>query len=548
MHDQETRSIPQWVLWGLLSLFTIIWFSNIEYRKLVRPDEGRYAEIPREMQQSGDWLTPRLNGIKYFEKPPLQYWATAAAYSVFGVHHWTARLWAALTGFLGILLVYYAIRRLYDPTIALYAAIVLASSLWYVAMGHFNALDMGLCFFLNAALLFFLLAQREHSSRAEMRRWMLACWAAMALAVLSKGLIGIAIPCAVLLLYSLWQRDWLLFTRLHLGLGLSVFLLITAPWFVLVSLENPEFFHFFFVYEHFERFLLPGHQREEAWWYFLPLVIAGVFPWFTLLPKVINVAKTAAAPRLLLLWPVFIVVFFSASSSKLPSYILPIIPALAILIALAVHKLSARQLFWYLLPSVVLALLVLPFVPQTLRFASDEVPVALYENYLPWLYTGWSVLFMVGCGALWLAYRGHKLPALLLFALAGFSAQMIILTGHDSLSPASSSYHLVKRIRERHGEFEPKVPFYSIALYEQTLPFYLQRTLTLVEYEGELAFGLAQEPWRSVADESTFIALWQAEQQAYAVMKPELYQSLKEEAVPMRLLGQDTRRAIVSRR
>src|SRR6202171_1486358 len=99
----------------LLLVFTAIWFSNLDYRRLVHPDEGRYAEIPREMAASGEWVTPRLNGIKDFEKPALQYWITAAAYSIFGVHHWTARLWPALSGFLGVLFIGYVGLRLGGP-------------------------------------------------------------------------------------------------------------------------------------------------------------------------------------------------------------------------------------------------------------------------------------------------------------------------------------------------------------------------------------------------------------------------------------------------
>src|SRR5512144_382952 len=124
-----TNDISRRVLWLLLLVVAIIWFGNLEYRKLIRPDEGRYAEIPREMVASGDWTTPRLNGLKYFEKPALQYWATATAYSLFGQHHWTARLWTALTGFLGILMTWYAGRRLFGALAGLYGALVLASSL-----------------------------------------------------------------------------------------------------------------------------------------------------------------------------------------------------------------------------------------------------------------------------------------------------------------------------------------------------------------------------------------------------------------------------------
>ncbi len=114
----QQRSLPAKTLLFLLALFAVLWFGTLDYRKLIKPDEGRYAEIPREMVASGDWLTPRLNGLKYFEKPALQYWATAAAFTVFGEHHWTARLWGALSGFLGVLVTWFAARRLWGKDAA----------------------------------------------------------------------------------------------------------------------------------------------------------------------------------------------------------------------------------------------------------------------------------------------------------------------------------------------------------------------------------------------------------------------------------------------
>lgn len=272
--------LPKALLLGLLILFTAVWFSNLEYRKLVRPDEGRYAEIGREMALSGNWVTPRLNDLKYFEKPPLQYWATAAAFRLFGEHHWTARWWPATTTFACVLLMFWAARRLYgDEEIALSAAVALGGCSGFIIDSHINTLDAGLAAFLTVALLGFLLAQRPGATLTENRNGMLAVWAAMALAVLSKGLIGAVLPGAVLAIYVLIERDWRLLARLHLGKGLALFLLIAVPWFVAVSLANDEFARFFFVHEHFARFLTKVHHREGAWWYFIPILLLGAMPW-----------------------------------------------------------------------------------------------------------------------------------------------------------------------------------------------------------------------------------------------------------------------------
>src|SRR5215813_402642 len=172
----ETRAIASGV-WILLAL---AWFATLGFRPFVEPDEARYAEIPREMVQSGDWVTPRLNGLKYFEKPPLQYWATAAAYSAFGVDEWTARLWSCLLAFLCIPLAYAFARHLYgDGAHAIAAAVMLGINPYFAIIGQLNILDSGFCFFTVAALFSFMRARS-----GQERRWMVLAAASLALAVL----------------------------------------------------------------------------------------------------------------------------------------------------------------------------------------------------------------------------------------------------------------------------------------------------------------------------------------------------------------------------
>lgn len=174
----SASNLKRW-LWTLLLAVVVIWFGNLEYRKLIKPDEGRYAEISREMVVSGDWTTPRLNDLKYFEKPPLQYWTTAAAYEVFGEHNWTARIWTALTGLLGIVLVYFTALRLWGRDAGLYSAAVLGSSMLYVMIGHMNSLDMGMTFFMALGMCGFVLAQHDGATARENRIWMHVTWAAL---------------------------------------------------------------------------------------------------------------------------------------------------------------------------------------------------------------------------------------------------------------------------------------------------------------------------------------------------------------------------------
>ncbi|MDO9063948.1 MAG: glycosyltransferase family 39 protein, partial [Sulfuricella sp.] len=387
----------------LILLMAAVWFGNLEYRKLVRPDEGRYAEIAREMAASGDWITPRLNGIKYFEKPALQYWITAGAYRLFGEHHWTARLWSALAGFLGIFFAAFAATRLFGREAGLLSAAVLGSSLLYTLIAHLNSLDMGMTFFMGSALMSFLLAQQDGASKPANRLWMHVAWAALAFSVLSKGLMGIVLPGAVIVLYTLIERDFGLWKRLHLFSGIALFMAIAAPWLIAVSIANPEFFHFFFIHEHFERFLTKTHGRYEPWWWFIPVLAAGILPWLiTLIDSLAHAWKVEPAAqqhfkpkRFLLIWAVFIFVFFSLSGSKLASYILPIFPALALLIGEHLSRIDGRRLFWQILPVAFLATAGLLLAPNTVRFADNELARGQYAVFANWLLAA-SAIWLVG--------------------------------------------------------------------------------------------------------------------------------------------------------
>jgi 4-amino-4-deoxy-L-arabinose transferase-like glycosyltransferase len=544
----------------LLLVFTAIWFSNLDYRRLVHPDEGRYAEIPREMAASGDWITPRLNGIKYFEKPALQYWITAAAYSVFGVHHWTARAWPALSGFFGVLFIGYVGLRLGGPLLGLYSAAVLAGSAWYVLNAHILTLDAGVTFWMSVGLGSLFIAQRDDATPGEERAWMLAAWAALALAVLSKGLIGVVLPGAALVIYTLLRRDWSLWRRLHLIGGLLLFLAIAAPWFVAVSLRNGEFFDFFFIHEHLARFLTHEARREGAWWYFIPFFLIGILPWLTVFLWTAcrmwidaPVGRNGFSwQRFALVWSAFIFVFFSASGSKLPSYILPMFPALALTLGWQLTVLPQTTLARLTLPLVaimgVVALIALvAYATLAGRFADARQPLEPLLEYGAWLKTACVVAFAGGALGLVHLRSGRRTAAVLSVSLTALLAAMLVLSGHDTLAEARSTGSIVSRIVAVHGPLRADVPFYTVRMYDQTLPYYLGRTVTQVEHYDELAMGIASEPDKAIATEAEWLRRWNAAEQAYAIMQPDEYQRLQHEGVPMRELASDARRVIVSR-
>jgi 4-amino-4-deoxy-L-arabinose transferase-like glycosyltransferase len=386
-----TIAAPSRRAWVALAIvFALAWFANLDVRKLQHPDEGRYAEIAREMLATGDFVTPRLDGVKYFEKPPLQYWLTALSFKAFELDEWTARLPGAIAGFATVVAVACTGAAIASPAAGLYAGLALAGSLWPFGISHLVTLDALLTFWLALALCAFLRAQHSRASPGIARAWMLLAYAATAGGVLTKGLVAMLIPFATLVVYSIITRDRTPWKRLHLGAGLALLVAMTAPWFVLVSLRNPEFARFFFIHEHFERFLTTEHHRVGAWWYFVPMAIAGLLPWTGLFLWRLRHAWRDAAiddrgfawAKFCLVYAGFVLVFFSLSGSKLPSYILPMFPAAALVMGAQIEKTRTSTLtsFVALLAAVtvVLSVVVLVGWPRIAQALADaRTPRAL---------------------------------------------------------------------------------------------------------------------------------------------------------------------------
>ena len=534
----------------LLMIYSLIWFGTLNYRHLIPSDEGRYAEMAREMLVTGDWVTPRYNGYKYFEKPPLQVWATAAIFQVFGIGDWQARLWTALTGFLTILAIGFTGTRIYNARAGWLAAVVLASSPMWVISGHFNSLDMGLSAFLVAALCSLLLAQTSHN-KSSCRNWMWACWVFMALATLSKGVIGAAIPAMVFVAYSISTWDWKIWTRLRLFSGAIVFLLITAPWFILVAQRNPEFLEFFFIHEHLQRFTQDAHSRTGPIYYFVPLLLIGIIPWVLQIPGALVQAwqerrREFSSGWLLVCWFVVIFAFFSMSRSKLPGYIIPIFPALALLIGHRLDRLlgysNSLGMPWKLqtLGFTLLGCIGFFFLTEIGKQARPD-EIEAYAQYTYWVIAALIALIGFSLFAIVQSKR-NGLQSIVSFASGFFLCAMIAGTGHETLGRAVSGIDLVSRIK---ASIPEKVNFYSVRLLDHTVPFYLGRTMIMVESPDELEFGVNQEPnlWLPTLD--AFISRWKEDQTAYAIMVPEQYVALQGLNLPMQEVDRDSRRVIV---
>ncbi len=536
------------LLWLLLAL---VWFGTLGARDLVDPDEGRYSEISREMALSGDWVTPRLNGLKYFEKPPLQYWATAIAFRLFGVNEFSARLWVGLCGFLTVLMLWHTASRLWGAAIADHTALVAGSTLFIVALSHVVTLDMGVSFFLSALLCGFLLAQHDGASDRESRRYMWLTWAAMAGAALSKGLIGVVIPGAVLLLYSLLCRDWAPWRRMQWLAGLAIFFALALPWHLLAAGRNPEWAEFYFIQEHFTRFVTTEHQREEKWYFFVHVLILGLLPWTSWLPATLRHGWSVSGERFqikrfLLIWAGFIFVFFSLSGSKLPAYILPVYPALLLLLAPVLVKAQPHALkihglllmvFWF-----VLALAAFVFGEKSAARSSPDH----YRALAMWLMAGSLAAGLVSAAALRMAALKRRTPAVTLLAAGSFAFLVCAMFGYQAYAPLRSSHALVERLRP---QLRSDTAVFSVNTYDQTFPFYLNRTVTLVAYADEFALGQRQEPEKSIATLAEFAQRWQREQHAVALMSHESYrQAVEQFALPMLVVARTPRRILVEKR
>jgi 4-amino-4-deoxy-L-arabinose transferase-like glycosyltransferase len=548
----------------LIAVFAITWFAGSDYRTLLHPDEGRYAEIPREMIVTGDWMTPRLNGLKYFEKPPLQYWLTAIGYKLFGVHNWTARLWPALSALLAALFLGYAAARVGGRTLGLYTGAVLLGCVGYIVNAHLLTLDAGLSAFLSLAFGAFLIAQRNGASRREERNWMWLAYAGMAGATLSKGLIGIVIPGATLVVYTLLTRDIAVWRRLHLVSGTLIYLALTAPWFVLVSRANEGFFQFFFIHEHFQRYLTTTHRRDQSWWYFVPLFVLGSLPWLPLLTwgawrmwrDGTPAANGFSWQRFAYVWTTFIFLFFSASGSKLPSYIVPMFPVLAMLTAWLLENTENRvltRLTWPIasIVAVLLVVLLAAYEPIVRRVITEEVSLTPALEFGPWFKAALAVGTLGGLTAMIALRRetsARRTIAVLALSLAVLVATQIGLAGYDKFRAVRSSRDILAAAEAVNGPFLPDVPFYHVHMFDQTVPFLLQRTTTFVEYRDEFALGIDAEPAKAVHFEADWRKIWEGLPQGYAMMPADDYDRMVKEGVPLRRLAGDSRRVIVSRR
>ena len=341
---------------GLLFVYVILYILPLGYRPLVIPDEVRYAEIPREMLATGDWVTPHLNGLRYFEKPPLGYWLNALSIAAFGENEFAVRFPSALAAGMTSLIVFlFTLSVWKNRRIALAAALVQLTFLETYVVGTFSTLDNFVTLFLTAGIYTFYLAASTPQKTAACWRLLAMSGIAFGLAFLAKGFLAFAVPAIVLLPWMIWQWRMLLEKS---WLPILTAILVALPWAIMIHLREGDFWHYFFWIEHIQRFASEDAQHQAPAYYFLMYLPVAAFPWLCLLPATISGLREAGrgglekrgALRLLWLWLLLPFLFFSASSGKLMTYILPCFPPFAVLTAvgLAAYLNSRRsKLFNY---------------------------------------------------------------------------------------------------------------------------------------------------------------------------------------------------------
>jgi 4-amino-4-deoxy-L-arabinose transferase-like glycosyltransferase len=511
---------------ALAACALLLFFGGLGAFPLIEPDEGRYAEIPREMLARHELVTPRLAGTLYLEKPPLYYWLNAAALSVLDRPETACRLASAFFGLAGVGLAWLLESSMGGTMGGRRAALVLGTSLLWLALSRANIIDMTLSFFLSATLTCFWLAQdREKGERGERLLWH-GMFAAAALATLTKGLIGIVIPGAVIFFYLLFARRWRLLLRVPWVTGILLFLLIAVPWHVLAARRNPEFLWFYFVHEHFLRYATPEADRHQPFWYFAAVLLLGMLPWSGLLPAAARLFRRGEEGRLrdrphlifLACWAGFVFLFFSASQSKLLPYILPALPPVAVLIALALEESRLRS--WVraggVAGALALALLAAVLLGASLggvaRYAAGFTPT-LFAFALP-------ALAAALLAAVWWWRHGARPRSVAATAAAAALILGCLWTVGPRVAANRSAASLARALAPR---LAPGDEVYAYHCYPQTLPVYLRRLVGTVAFQGELAFGISrlapEERARRFPSAGEFRPLWSSGRTVYLVLE-----------------------------
>lgn len=513
---------------SLVLIFGVFFGFNLGVRPLSTPDEGRYAEIPREMVASDDYVTPRLNGVKYFEKPPLMYWLGSLSLKVFGPKEWGLRLWPALFSLLSVLLVYLTGTWIYNRSVGWLSSLTLGTSLLFYSHSQILILDGAVSFFITLSLFSFILASL-FPKKQTLALGMF--YTAMAMATLSKGLIGAVIPGTIILIWTSVTKQWKTLGLAFKPWGIFLYLAIMLPWHILVSLKNPEFPYFYFIQEHLLRYTTTMHGRKQFFGFFILIAMLGWFPWIGFFGPVFkqyfkNAKLLLSSLKTDFFWLIsaaFILAFYSASKSQLIPYVLPVFPPLSLVLGKSLSTIKVLQFkagfYVFLGISFILAALIPLVIVQR---QIDYLPI------LPHIIIAIAILFLSPPLVFLLFLKKGPLKALYGIMMASFLLCVTVTQVWPTFENRS-----IKTLSDHLKSFltsNDQVICYR--RYYQDLPFYLNRIVNVVGWKGELEFGMDQEDTSAwMMQESDFRKLWQSHKKVYMVTRKESYDSLKSEGI-----------------
>jgi len=327
---------------GIAAFSFFIFFYNIGSPGLFDVDEAVYAEASREMIETGDWITPQYNYTNRYDKPVFFYWLMASAFRVFGVTEFAARFWSAAFGVMLTLMCYYLLRWIGHPKWGVITALIFATSLEVIVLAHASITDMTLAFFITSALFCFFLGYMGRGKGGF--GWYLGFYLSTALAVLTKGPVGIVLPGAIIFIFLILRGDFIqTLKKMHIVSGVLIFLVVALPWYIVETWINGwEYIDAFFIKHNVTRFtgVVSGHRGSV--YYFIPVILIAFFPWSAFLPQILyryfprSRKRGAVDPEesltlFSIIWFLVIFIFFSISKTKLPGYIVPLSAPLAIM-------------------------------------------------------------------------------------------------------------------------------------------------------------------------------------------------------------------------
>uniref|UniRef100_UPI003341F12A ArnT family glycosyltransferase n=1 Tax=Castellaniella defragrans TaxID=75697 RepID=UPI003341F12A len=347
--------------WPWVAGLTFLWLATTTWvYPLLLPDEGRYVGVAWSMLESGEFLTPMLDTLPFFHKPPLFYWLTTLSLALFGDNAWAARLCPVLAATVLVTLFYRFLRVRANARIAGYASLILAVQPFLFGASHYANLDMLVGAIISVTVIAGATAVFRHEQARSDRSALLCMYVAAALGFLAKGLIGVVLPAGVLFFWLLGRRRFHAMKRLLWWPGILLFVALSLPWMVVMQARYPGFFDYFIVYQHFQRFLESGFNNPQAFWFYVPVLLGLTLPWSVHLWRwcrrdgPVNPAAVPAAERfeqidrpvlrgLMLSWLLVILVFFSIPASKLVGYIIAALPPLAWFVAETFEARAARD-------------------------------------------------------------------------------------------------------------------------------------------------------------------------------------------------------------